>query len=137
MHIGVNKPKLMFVLRSSKTHTKGDQPQVVKIVGTHFSESDPICPFKALSKYIQLRRRYLNAQEQLFVFRDRTPVKPTQFRKVLRDLIIRNRLNPLRFGMHGMRAGHAGDLLELGISVEKIKKLGRWRSTAVYTYLRH
>ena len=31
VHIGTNKKKLLFVLHSSKTHTKGDKPQLIKI----------------------------------------------------------------------------------------------------------
>ena len=31
VHIGRNKNKMMFLLHSSKTHTKGDKPQVIKI----------------------------------------------------------------------------------------------------------
>ena len=30
MHIGINKNKLLFILRSSKTHNKGSKPQMVK-----------------------------------------------------------------------------------------------------------
>ena len=36
--------------------------------------------------------------------------------------------------MHGIRLGHVTDLLNLGVSVETIKKLGRWKSNAVYVY---
>ena len=31
VQIGVNKPKLLFILETSKTHTRGDKPQIVKI----------------------------------------------------------------------------------------------------------
>ena len=31
VHIGVNKKKLLFVLTTSKTHRKGDAPQLIKI----------------------------------------------------------------------------------------------------------
>ena len=34
VHIGTNKKKLMFVVRSSKTHSLGDKPQIVKIKAT-------------------------------------------------------------------------------------------------------
>ena len=39
--------------------------------------------------------------------------------------------------MHGICAGHACDLLDLGLSVEAIKKIGHWRSNAVYKYLKY
>ena len=34
VHIGQNKDKILFVLHSSKTHGKGDKPQMVKIEAT-------------------------------------------------------------------------------------------------------
>ena len=32
VHIGENKNKMLFILQSSKTHGKGDKPQIVKII---------------------------------------------------------------------------------------------------------
>ena len=32
VHVGVNKKKVLFVLRSSKTHVLGSKPQIVKII---------------------------------------------------------------------------------------------------------
>ena len=37
---------------------------------------------------------------------------------------------------HGFQSGRASDLLKLGVSVETIKKLGRWHSNAVFRYLK-
>ena len=34
VQIGKNKKKLMFILRSSKTHTKGQHPQIIKIAAS-------------------------------------------------------------------------------------------------------
>ena len=34
VHCAVNKLKMKFILHSSKTHGKGDKPQIIKIVGT-------------------------------------------------------------------------------------------------------
>ena len=116
-------------------HNKSDKPQTVKIVGTAHFAADPLCPFAALSKYVLTRRSYLNNSEPFFIFRDQSPVQPRNYRKVLKDLIKSNKLDPSRYGIHGMRTGRASDLLQLGLSVETIKKLGRWKSTAVYTYL--
>ena len=43
--------------------------------------------------------------------------------------------DPRQFRIHGLSAGRACDLLKLDVSVETIKKLGRWKSNAVYSYL--
>ena len=37
--------------------------------------------------------------------------------------------------VHSFRTGRAMDLLKYGVLVETIKKLGRWKSNAVFTYL--
>ena len=59
VHIGVNKPKLMFVLHSSKTHTEGQKPQIIKISAIqnkrHSSHGlGHICPFILLQNYLQV-----------------------------------------------------------------------------------
>ena len=40
------------------------------------------------------------------------------------------------YSVHSVRMGRACDLLKLGLSVESIKKIGRWRSNAVFRYLK-
>ena len=44
--------------------------------------------------------------------------------------------DPRSFSFLSIRAGRASDLLRLGVSVETIKRLGRWKSNAVFAYLR-
>ena len=137
VQIGTNKPKLRFILRSSKTHNKGDELQIVKISGSSFQSNDPICPFKAVEDYLAIRKPYNNTEEQFFVFSDRSPVTPEHYRHLVKKLMKMNKLDFTRYGVHGMRSGRSVDLLEMGVSVETIRKLGRWKSTAVYTYLRN
>ena len=57
-------------------------------------------------------------------------------RSVLKTAIKRMGLNPSLYTVHGTRGGRANDLLSMGLSVEAIKKLGRWKSNAVYVYLK-
>ena len=40
------------------------------------------------------------------------------------------------YNTHSLRTGCALDLLKLGLSVETIKKLGRWKSNTVFMYLK-
>ena len=135
VHIGINKAKLMFVLHSSKTHNKGDHPQIVKIASSgSLSQKQLTCPFHALQSYVNIRNQDKMDDEPFFLFMDRSPVMPQQYRRLLKDLILRNKLNPAQYGMHCMRAGRSLDLLAMGVLVETIKKLGRWKSTSVYSY---
>ena len=137
VHVATNKPKILFILHTSKTHGKGDKPQMIKLTGSTLQKCDPLCPFSRLIDYIGARKNYIHDAEQFFIFRDQTVVMPTHFRKLLKDLLVRAQLDPSLYGVHGMHAGRSCDLLDMGLSVETIKKLGRWKSTAVYSYLRN
>ena len=134
IHVGTNKNKLLFVLHISKTHNKGSKPQTIKI-SSETSSNKFCCPFWAVKQFVLIRKKFIN-NKQFFIFRDRSPVTPAHFRAVLAKAIKWNKLNPLSYSSQGFRAGRSSDLLDLGLSVETIQKLGRWKSSAVYTYLR-
>ena len=133
--VATNKKKIMFVLRSSKTHNKGDHPQIIKLVRhaadrfgkkkgqAHFPEK-LICPYEALRQFIAVRPKYHSILEQFFVFGDRSYVKPVQFRIVLKSAIKNVGLDEKLYDTHSLRIGQTVDLLKLGFSVETIKKLG-------------
>ena len=66
---GRNKPKAMFILRSSKTTTRGDLPQIIKLSQStadlkllinevDFGKRRILCPYAALDRYIAMRRPY-------------------------------------------------------------------------------
>ena len=99
-------------------------------------ESARFCPFKLLQNYISLHKSYVHSHKQFFVFADRSPVKPFHLRNILKKLMIRANLDYRRYSWHGARAGGASDLLDMGVSVETIRKIGRWKSTSVYSYLK-
>ena len=86
VHIAMNKKKLLFILRSSKTHCKGNNPQVIKIISNETTRTNGkvkyhLCPFILLRQYLNLRRSK-SIQQQFFIFNDRSPVKPSHFRTV-------------------------------------------------------
>ena len=148
VHIATNKKKLMFVLHSSKTHNNSNKPQIIKISATSTNKNskkvqcDPnrsiccCCPFTKLQQFLQLRRKYVNESEQFFIFADSSPVTQHHFRRIVRDLLRKANLDHRAYCMHGMCTGRASDMLDMGLSVETIRKFGRWKSTSVYTYLR-
>ena len=142
VHMGQNKQKILFILTTSKTHWLDSKPQLVKISSsikmqsTYHSANLHVCPFKLIKKFIKHRPVAESNDEQFFVFQDNSPVKPAQTRKVLKELLNEAGLNSQLYTFHGFRSGRASDLLSLNLSVETMKKLGRWRSSAVYTYLR-
>ena len=145
VHLGVNKRKMMFVLHSSKTHGRHCKPQIIKIVSEDIGDqktNNPskilhrLCPFTLLNDYIAVRKKQKSDNEQFFVFADRTAVTPVHFRAILKRLIIKIGLNPELYTSRGIRSGRATDLKDMGLSLESLKQIGRWRSTAVFTYLR-
>ena len=157
VHIGQNKQKFLFVLRSSKTHTKGNKPQMVKISSTrslahqgdtsHTSKSSRMksskpketelpCPYRLLRMYTAMRGSYGNQNEPFFVFKDKSPVTLQHMRSCLKLTLTQPGFDAKLYGTHSLRVGRSVDLLKLGLLVETIKKLGCWRSNAVFHYLR-
>ena len=148
VHVVQNKKKMMFVLHTSKTHWKDVKPQVVKIssgaplltpkMKPKTKTANDFCAFLLLQSYMRIRRKIRNKDKQFFVFRDRSPVKPDHMRKILWNALAECGLDPMLYGCHSTRAGRAMDLLQkMHLDVSTIKKLGRWSSNIVYSYLKN
>ena len=146
-HIATNKNKILFMLLSSKTHNRGDKPQRIKITSIPATASIGwqgklrvqkaiYCPFTIIKRYINARPVALSLDENFFVFSDRSPVNHVHARSMLKLMIQQIGLDSNLYNFHSIRIGRGNDLLKLGLSVEIIKKLGRWRSNAVFAYLR-
>ena len=139
VHIGQNKKKILFILHSSKTHGEYSRPQMVKINSKLIASgktNQSYCPFANLHEYIQQRPHYLSPQEPFFVVRDNTPVTAYHMRSTLKIMLQVGGFEEQLYTCHSLRGGRAQDLLKCGISVETIKKLGRWKSNIVYVYLK-
>ena len=140
VHIAQNKAKMLFILCTSKTHWKNNKPQMVKITSPTVIDKTSInkgfCPFALLRQFAAQRGPYGDSREPLFIFRDGQPVKPDHMRQCLRNAIKMIGLNQHLYSVHSLHVGRSTDLFLMGLSVETIKKLGRWKSNAVYRYLR-
>ena len=141
VQIGINKNKILFILRSSKTHSRDTPPQMIKITSKPISNSHDrtlhgFCPFYLIKRYAEKRGPAAGTNEQFFIFSDRSPVKPNHMRNTLKNMLKLARFDPTVYSTHSFRIGRSCDLLQMGFSVETIKKLGRWKSNAVYRYLR-
>ena len=139
IHIASNKDKILLVLHTSKTHGKESYPQKIKIEATNIERSkipSYFCPFSIARTYMKIQGNYLENNEQLFVFSNRSTVKPDHVRAKLKAALCALNLDPVHYGMHSMRAGHATDMYKQGYSISEIKKAGRWKSNAVYKYLK-
>ena len=146
VHIGTNKKKILFILRSSKTFNKGNRPQMIKIstkgegeerkknkslLGKSFGR---YCPYQIIQDYINCRPNYHDPNEQFFVFRDYSPMTSLHFRSTLHLMLRLMQYNEKLYNCHSFRIGR--DLMKYGLSVETIKHLGRWKLNIVYAYIR-
>ena len=142
VQIGDNKKKIRIILRSLKMHWISDPPQTVKLTAHPFesklktSDRENCCPFTMLRQYLLVRKSYKTEREQFFVFSDRTPIGPEQYRKTLKLCLSLAGFTKENYDTHSMRAGRSCDLLKMGVSVEMIKKLGHWKLNAVFKYLK-
>ena len=144
VELGKNKRKIKFTLHSSKTHNRGNTPQIIKISSMKAKRSQAwgrtqtsrYCPYALLKVYLRARRPSMSLNEPFFVLSDRSLVTPELFRNRLRLTLRHAGYNPSLFGCHSFRIGRCGDLLKLGLSVETIKKIGRWKSNAVFRYFK-
>ena len=138
-----------FLYYVHRKHWTDANPQFVKIASRGIEsksgskqkpeERIPLhtyCPFALIEDYIAIRPKISKNSEQFFVFADNSPVKCIHMRKMLGKLLTTAGFNMKLYGTHSLRIGRAVDLQKMQISVETIKKLGRWKSNAVFLYLR-
>ena len=103
VHVGDNKRKILFILRSSKTHWKDTKPQTVKLTSIPCGHSNTpnvdgsriynwkvdtetdmqFCPYYLVKRYISLRRSHKFYDEPFYIFQDRSPGQPRHMRSTL------------------------------------------------------
>ena len=135
----------MFILRTSKTHGWDKHPQMIKISSKPISQTsfknkekqNSQCPYKLLRSYLWVRGPSTSPTETFFIFSDRLPVTPKNMRTALKCCLKQASFNEKLYDTHSLRSGRAVDMYKnLKLSVESIKKLGRWSSNAVFKYLK-
>lgn len=132
---GCNKSKITLYLRSSKTHTTADLPQIIII------RSEPkwghLCPVKLITQYANARGRNSKDEfEPFFIHQDGRAITPQQYRTNLKYILFTLGLPSELYGSHSFRSGKATDQKLAGKSVSSIKSEGRWTTTTVYKYIR-
>ena len=120
-------------------------PQMVKISSARLSKKcaksgkmktknpgSEFCPYRTLRRYIGEQGGYLKGDEPFFIFWDRSPVTPRHVSYCLKLILSHSGFQQEFYGTHSFHAGRSCDLFNIGISIENIKKLGRWCSNAVF-----
>ena len=140
IHSADNKNKILLMLYTSKTHGKNSYPQQIKISANSepnlLYRNNIFCPFTATREFLAIRGNYQSDTDPLFVFGDGSPVKPKHIRSTLKDLLKSLNLDSSLYGTHSFRIGRATDLSKEGFSIDQIKRLGRWKSNAIFKYIR-
>ena len=99
VHAAENKDKLMIKLYSSKTHNKGMRAQTIKVtsnlsVKTGNYVKRHFCPVMLIKKFLNMRGSYQVDNDQLFIFRDGSPVTPFHARDMLKRCLLNIGLKP-------------------------------------------
>lgn len=120
---------VLVSFRTCKTNQAG-RPLVIRLVGT---DDVSICPVAALRAFIQVRPF---VPGPLFCHFGGTPLTRYQFNAVLQKALGFSGLGNLRIRAHSFRIGAATVAHSLGVPLEEIQRMGRWRSDAALTYIR-
>ena len=137
VHVGVNKEKVLVLLYTSKTHGKDSSPQQIKISASpKYNKLTHFCPLKILREYMRLCGNFVNDNKNFFIFRHKLRISPENIRRTLSTAIKRIGLDASLYGFHSMRAGRVTDLIKFGYSIDFVKRVGRWKSNAVYRYIK-
>ena len=74
VHIGENKQKLLLVLRSSKTHNRGDKLQLIQLGNNFGTVDERTSSFTHMEDYLAVRPKCKSTDEQFFVFKENIAV---------------------------------------------------------------
>lgn len=132
---GMNKNRITIYLRSSKTHTVADQPQIIQI--KEEKKWGQYCPVKLITEYADARgRNSLYEQQPFFIQKDGSTITAQQFRMNLKYILFTLGLPSELYGSHSFRSGKATDQNIAGKTLRSIKEDGRWTTSTVYKYIR-
>ena len=103
-----------------------DSPHIV-----HKSKEGP-CPVEALKNYISLRGKNPGP---LFIIHNKS-IKRSNYNRIFKLLLKSLGENESQYSSHSFRAGATTYWSNKGLSELQIKRLGRWKSNAIFKYLR-
>eukprot|EP00731_Ephydatia_muelleri_P028120 Em0019g993a len=120
-----------FFIKRSKTDQmgKGTTICIGRTKGRH------TCPVAAMEAYIECYRCSTHSTP-LFHFRDGRPLTPKSFRSTFLSLVDQCGYDPAKYNTHSLHIGAATAAARVGLLIDTIQKLGRWRSKAYQTYTR-
>ena len=127
--VGEKRETLEIKIRYSKTDQKGDSEKL----SIENSVNMAVCPVRAISEFYAVGPRQRGL---FFIHFGGDPLTFFQFNHILRQGIKAIGLSPNDFSSHSFRIGAATTAFLCGIPEERIKEMGRWKSSAVQLYIR-
>ena len=94
------------------------------------------CPFQLVREYLIARGNFDGDEEQFFIFKDKSLVKPSHARSILKTILINLGLDANLYGMHSLKIGRSTDLINFNYAISEVQKMGRWRSNVIFKYIR-
>lgn len=120
-------PEMVSVTLSTFKHSSGPVTLVLK------SDNSELCPVRAMRAYLQQRGYKPGC---LFVFSDDSPVSRSKFVAFLKRCLNYCGEDTKSITSHSFRIGGATNAAQNGYSDDEIKKMGRWKSNALASYIR-
>ncbi|XP_053243402.1 uncharacterized protein LOC128413387 [Podarcis raffonei] len=127
--VTLSREDLVIRIRSSKTDQYG-RGALVQLMAT---DSPGPCPVKDTRRFLSLRA---NSAGPLLIHADGLPLTRHQFTRVMRLALAACGIPAADFASHSFRIGAATTAMHLGLTTERIRDLGRWKSDAYKRYLR-
>lgn len=121
--------QVSILIRYSKTDQCGTSTTIILNV----NQIKDLCPIQALKDYMSIRP---SVQGPLFIHFYTKPLTKVQVNKVLKKCVLTLGLPTEDYSSHSFRIGAATSAAIQGVSEEKIKLMGRWKSNAVNSYIR-
>lgn len=124
-----DKKHIVITLKISKSNQSGP-PTRIRLP---CEKNIALCPVCAVREFINIRPI---CEGPFFCHANKNPVTRCQFSSVLAKCIKRVRPVCGHIRSHSFRIGRATQLSALGLSEDRIKTMGRWRSGAYKRYIR-
>ena len=131
--VGTDSSSMTVHLKHSKTDTRGQGVDI--LIGR--STDATICPIRLYTQYQQIRLSAAGSKGSLFTYKSGTSLTKERLTEELRTLLALNGCTNYRhYASHSFRIGAATSAAVTGVPEWLIRRMGRWDSDAIYTYIR-
>lgn len=129
---------LIFPLRRTKTHRRGDPINIIIKDHTGFSAYQLLINWMDKHGLWSKSEAYIlpkvNGRNDMVDFTAQYTI--SKFRYQLKKYFIIHEQSVSKYTGHSFRAGAATDLFSAGVSIQDVQKIGRWKSMCVLIYYR-